>query len=278
MTAEDLASSDRSVLSEEQIRHFRTFGFLIFRGFLGGDEIDAMRREFESVFARTKRNLSPEMRDAYMSWPNLGPETPVLGGLLEDSRFYGVAEQLLGPDFVGISSNTGSFVHTTNWHPDSPEIDFRGVKFAIYLHPLDRDSGALRVIPGSHMAPLHSALNRTIHESGLPGEDVPAFAFDTQLGDVAVFDLRVWHSSFGGSEDRRLCTIQYYKDPATPEEEEAVRKQAQDVIGLRAKLARDAFDDPPPEYHPHWVSNPEGDPTRQRWIQWLKEWGFISVD
>jgi ectoine hydroxylase-related dioxygenase (phytanoyl-CoA dioxygenase family) len=32
------------------------------------------------------------------------------------------------------------------------------VKMAFYLEPVDADTGALRLVPGSHLEPLHSEL------------------------------------------------------------------------------------------------------------------------
>ena len=31
------------------------------------------------------------------------------------------------------------------------------------------------------------------------------------------------------------------------------------------------------QYHPSWLDNPEGNPRRERWINWLKEWGFVEA-
>ena len=43
-------------------------------------------------------------------------------------------------------------------HNADPTQDCYGVKFAYYLEPVDAESGALRLIPGSHKNPLHEDL------------------------------------------------------------------------------------------------------------------------
>ena len=31
------------------------------------------------------------------------------------------------------------------------------------------------------------------------------------------------------------------------------------------------------QYHPWWLENPENNPRRTRWINWLKKWGFVDA-
>jgi hypothetical protein len=85
---------------------------------------------------------------------------PALSALLEDDRVYGVIEELLGPGFVWIPSDGNIYVGDTEWHPDRREIlpDYSVIKIAFYLDPVGRESGCLRVIPGSHRDPLHGDL------------------------------------------------------------------------------------------------------------------------
>ena len=81
------------MLTEQQVSHFNTFGFLIFRQFFKPDEMKTINAEVESRLASTKRFTAPDDAPAYMSWPNLGPDTPFLAGLPEDPRICGTAEQ-----------------------------------------------------------------------------------------------------------------------------------------------------------------------------------------
>ena len=119
------------MLTEQQVSHFSTFGFVILRQMLNPDELKTINAEVELRLSGTKRYTSPDDEPAYMSWPNLGPETPFLAGLPEDPRIYGTAEQLYGEDAVGLSCNAGSFVNETRWHPDAD--DFHLARFQIRI-------------------------------------------------------------------------------------------------------------------------------------------------
>ena len=64
----------------------------------------------------------------------------------------------------------------------------RHLKVAFYLDDeLDAETGALRVIPGSH---LNEGLGDSLVAMDLEGADVPATVVDTRQGDVVLFDHR----------------------------------------------------------------------------------------
>ena len=157
---------------------------------------------------------------------------------------------------------------------------WRGFKFAFYLQPVDENTGALRLIPGSHKEPLHSELQRiTLKESaqgvvelsGLSVEDVPAYTARSQPGDVEAFDNHTWHASWGGSTDRRMCSLGYFFAPTTAEEEAAVREHAEQdgqIVQAFPQVRR----------NPNSIADAEGNSRRQRWIDALRKWGFIGTD
>ena len=60
------------MLTEQQVSHFNTFGFVIFRQLFNPDELKTINAEIESRLTSTKRYTSPDDAPAYMSWPNLG--------------------------------------------------------------------------------------------------------------------------------------------------------------------------------------------------------------
>ena len=265
------------MLTEQQVSHFNTFGFVIFRQLLSPDELKTINAEVALRLSGTKRYTSPDDDAAYMSWPNLGPETPFLAGLPEDPRICGAAEQLYGEDAVGLSCNAGSYVNNTHWHPDADDFHLHGFKFAFYLQPLRAADGALRFIPGSHRRPFHDEIHQNIGESPHDVRAVPAYSCETEPGDVVAFDFHLWHASWGGSTDRRMVSVIFIKNPHTPEEEIATRKAAVENVQLRATLARNTFDTPGPEYHPHWLENRRKSPKRQHWIDRMGELGYLDA-
>ena len=180
---------------------------------------------------------------------------------------------------MGTFSNSNSFDgDRTEWHPDVDEPHWHGIKFGFYLQPLDGSTGALRLIPGSHKEPLHSDLKSVeMMESndgakngtGLSVEQVPAFHARSEPGDVVLFDNHTWHASYGGSKDRRMCTVGYFASPTTPEEVVAVRFGAEQSANLARTFPR-------LRRHPDWVANPGGSRVRQGWIDTLRRWGFLD--
>jgi hypothetical protein len=261
------------MLTEQQIAHFRTFGFLIFRQHFSPDEVRTIRTEVRHGMETAYRHAPFDGTRRH--WlPMMGPETPFMARLLEDDRFCLAAEDMYGNDALGIISDANRYVGNTGWHPDTGSIHQYGVKFAYYLEPVGRESGALRLIPGSHRDPYHSGLKRNMGKSGLDVPDVPAYVCQSEPGDVVAFDLRTWHASWGGSNDRWMCTLVYYNNPKTPEEEQATRAQAQSNPKASAEFNRpDA-----PDFRLAWVANLEGNPRRQRWIDRMRELGFLAAD
>ena len=68
-----------------------------------------------------------------------------------------------------------------------------------------------------------------------------------------------------------MCSLGYFFSPTTPEEEAAVRvhvKRDAQIIQAFPQVRR----------HPNWITNAEGSPKRQRWIDALRKRGFIGTD
>ena len=268
------------MLTDRHVAQFETFGFVVLRGVLGSDELSAARAEFDTGLARAAAATERRGIRKQLNWSNLGPDTPFLGSLLEDVRFVGAAERFYGGEAIGYYANSNSFDgDRTEWHPDTSILLRRGVKFAFYLQPLDDTSGALRFIPGSHREPLHSGVRkigikesnlRVLDAGGLEVDEVPSYVARSEPGDVIAFDSRVWHASWGGRPDRRMCSLGYFAVPATAAEEDAMAELARQDAELLESFPLVAR----PQ---HWVRNPAGSPTRGRWIRALRQWGFAGV-
>ena len=84
---------------------------------------------------------------------------------------------------------------------------------ALYLDPVTATSGALRVIPGSQRygdafaEALQATLRQAPETLGMAGSQVPAIALESNPGDVVVFNQNTKHSAWGGSNRRRMFTI-----------------------------------------------------------------------
>jgi len=174
------------------------------------------------------------------------------------------------------------YVTDSAWHYDAGGWDATGVKFAFYLQPVRAYSGALRVIPGAHKREWFDELYhqeplgpKWTRQAASPEDKklamdaidtIPGYACESNPGDVVAFDLRMYHSSYGGSRDRHMCSVVYYADPSSPEELELIRMNA---IGLMNPRESDPWN--PPSMRKEWLANPQGSPRRQGWIDRLRE-------
>ena len=104
----------------------------------------------------------------------------------------------------------------------------------LYLDPLRRDTGALRIIPGSHRALLHESL-LPFHEAsasggnqryfGQRGEDIPAYAIETDPGDIVFFNNYLFHSVYGKVHPRRSIILRFVSIPRNDEHRAALRSE-----------------------------------------------------
>ena len=202
-------------LTPQQLNFMETFGFLHFPGLLE-DRIEAVIEAFEGVWAGHGGGHDGRPHDgtARSCIVPFAGQSEYLSSLLDDPRIDGILGSLLGDDYVYLGSDGNYYVGDTGWHSDGgwprPIVYY---KIAFYLDRLTRDSGAIRVIPGSHRygEGYAEALQAGVRESeeswGVSGGQVPAVAVETAPGDVVVFHQGTKHSAWGGGDRRRMFTL-----------------------------------------------------------------------
>lgn len=233
------------MLTDRQRAHFDVFGFLVFRQAFSPEETARISSTFDRVLEedRQGRPFEGHKRQAVTGFVEREEE---LTRLLEDDRIYPVIEQLLGPGFVWIGSDGNLYVGDTGWHPDGRHLEhqaYRWIKVAFYLDPVRRDTGCLRVIPGSHRGTLHQALKERWPKSdaaespyGISGAEVPAFPLESDPGDVVLFDQSLWHASFGGRTGRRMFTLNFGAKPQAEADYENLRSTHAKNLGFIADM------------------------------------------
>ncbi len=218
-------------LTSHQRDFMATFGYLYFPGLLK-DKIDAIDQAFEALMGE-HGGANHDGKQRFSMAPCIN-HSAYLCTLLDDDRITGIASGLLGEAYQYWNSDGNYYVGDTGWHSDTvwpALIPF--YKMAIYLDRMTRDSGALRVIPGSHRCgegfadQIHDQLFR-LKESwgGLDGSEIPAVALETQPGDLVVFDHATKHSAWGGNSKRRMFTLVFTEEhmgKALPHFQEVVR-------------------------------------------------------
>jgi hypothetical protein len=139
------------------------------------------------------------------------------------------------------------------------------------------DSGALRVVPGSHdpafAARVGAYWSRDPALQGFDGWPVPGVVLETGPGDVIAFDVHLFHSSAGG--ERRLAwTIEYLPWPGLgdPERLRVVRDLVVDTVDFdHGGYDRERW----PTWR-EWVAGARAVPSRQVTVERLRLLGVLG--
>ena len=142
-------------------------------------------------FPKNSMNLLDKERDGQpfpgesrQSLYGIAEITPLLTDLVEDDRIYKTVESLLGEGFMWLCSEGNLYVGDTDWHPDGTRLEYRPMKVSLYLDPLTKETGCLRVIPGSHRLPPCTKRSNPARSSVSPAPMSPVFPLESQPGDV----------------------------------------------------------------------------------------------
>ncbi len=237
--------------------HFSAFGFVVLR-----NAVDASRLSDEldrAVGTSPATLLETGVARAEYA-PMMAAITPYSLSLLD--RFQETATMLLGARTVPLRAKGVRYFGSTSWHADSLDAVVASIGFAAYLEPLRADTGALRVVPGSHRAEVRGDVLRYVTARGEAALDsLPAVAIATQPGDVIVFDEHLVHASAGGTV-RRQWRVDYFRDPTSQAEEAAVRAYIARVFPPDWDGGYDV--ERFPSYGPGWLESPRPAVARLR--------------
>src|SRR5262249_34191248 len=153
--------------------------------------------------------------------PMMCARTPTSLSLLD--RFETFAATLLDGPVVPLRAKGMRYTGDTAWHRDS-ESALPSVGFAAYLDPLRDETGALRVLPGSHHRQPGDQVAAWLATSDAPAavDAVPGSPISTDPGDVIAFDEHLFHASAGGAA-RLQWRVDYLLAPRSPQDEAAAR-------------------------------------------------------
>jgi hypothetical protein len=206
-------------LTQHQKNFFDTFGYLHLPGLLK-EKIDWIIAEHEAVFQQrgvvhdgTQRSCIVPFIDQRESFCTL----------LDDPRIVGLTAGLLGEDFNYLGGDGNFYAGDTGWHSDGFHHVGKYLKVALYLDPVARDTGCLRVIPGTHKLDIAASwearqARNALDLWGIEQRDVPCVALETQPGDIVAFNHNLMHASFGGGKRRRMFTLNFCAHCETAEE------------------------------------------------------------
>ena len=181
-------------LSPEQIQFFHTFGYLGFPGLLA-DRNDEITSAFETIWQEHGggHHGQPHTGEARSCIVPFIDQHQTLCSLLDDERILAIATSLLGTNFNYMGSDGNYYVGDTQWHSDGWKKSNHPIhlKIALYLDPLTRDTGALRVIPGSHLYGKYP--QDVLADPAAPHPDEVLLCGEE--GTVVVWNSHLWHGT-----------------------------------------------------------------------------------
>lgn len=179
--------------------------------------IEAVEAERGPVFTENRPRPGDTIKGSYRFKSHLLFKW--LSDVVRDPRILDRVEELLGPDIL--CWTTHWFIKEANstqyvsWHQDSnywgvESDDFVSVWLAV--SPSTKQSGCLRILPGSHhasaMAHVDTWAKDNMLTRGQAIQDIDeslAVSLELEPGEVALFDYRLAHASDpNSSDDRRI--------------------------------------------------------------------------
>ena len=250
-----LPLTTRFVLGPEITPEQRAFldehGFLVFDRVASRPEIDAILAEIarieamwvaegkESVYGIPLFVGRNEGKPFVQRFPFTSVFSDVIRDFVRDDRFLPV-RRLVGDEtrvgdrekdgvvFNRYIRTPGSVYPQLGWHTDGIRDVFYGrmpkqmLNIGLHFDRCTRDTGGLRLIPGSH---LQGLLGMMIGKRYYQNEPDPReIAVETEPGDLTVHDGRLWHrvegSPFTGEKSlRRSMYVPYLTDDYQPKGE-----------------------------------------------------------
>ncbi|AZN42154.1 phytanoyl-CoA dioxygenase family protein [Paenibacillus albus] len=210
-------------VTEQQQAFFDTFGYLVFRGLMQ-DRIMEITEEFDQVFHKHGGNFNGKPHNFKKTSTIVAflGHSEKLASLLDDPRVHNICSTLLGEDYNYLTSAGNKYVGDTGWHSDTTMDkkwpgNLKSINLSFYLDPVTRETGALRIIPGSQFIgdQFTERLKAQIHTADMQGQwgvdrtELPAIPIDIRPGDLLVFNNYVKHAAFGGGNNRRVLLINF---------------------------------------------------------------------
>ena len=216
------------MVTPQQKAFFDTFGYIRLRQQFSAEEMEAVSRETDKLLEE-QRGGGPPSGHQMEVVEDIIEQGEVMTRMLVDDRIFGTVEALLGPRFIwnGSGGSIDFTDATVRWHTDRPnEPHATTYSFHLYLEQLRADTGALRVIPGSHKSTLHDdllpvseqAADSTMKVYGLSPTDMPQAVIESDPGDIVFFSQKIYHSVGGKLPGRRFLKLRFAAWPETDEQ------------------------------------------------------------
>ena len=246
------------MLTELQKHEFGTFGFLLLKNFIPSDEMQVYINAFDPTMTKANGGVpwdrAPE--DHFVkTFYRYNPE--VYHRLLDHPKINDVVEDLLGEDYVFWNAAGWHRWGGTHWHHDDIAPDNQThLKFTFFLDPVRSNTGALRVLPGTHFLPARERMEGWYENNNCQDytEWPSAVILESNPGDAVIFNVKAYHAAFGETSNRRVIYINYIQKPTNSEEEDYLTSR---------------YDYENPLYTPELFE--DATPKRMRMLAFIKE-------
>jgi hypothetical protein len=269
------------MLTYQQIIEFRTFGFIVLHGMLEAGEAATLKNEVNGALVDAFGALGTDRGDLsgvsgdYLPLAT-GRAPLALALIADDPRLFGASAQLLGVPSVPTIGIATCFTANASWHNDQGP-DVGGVRFLAHLERRTADTGALRVIPGSHH-PDYAYQLCTFRvadpaSQGFRGWEWPAYVVESEPGDVIAFDMHLFHASVGGT-NRLAWTIDYLPWPGIGDVDRM--RVVRDLLIDSVEFAHEDYDWQRWPTWSEWESSAVGIPSRGVAVERLRLLGVLA--
>ncbi len=271
------------MLTHQQILHFRTFGYVTLRGLLSQNEAAMLRQEVTGALADAFGRIATEPNDLggisgdYLPLAvNRAPLSLAL--IADDQRTFLSSAELLGSATVPTVGIATCFTGDSTWHTrQGPGIG--GVTFWADLEPRTADTGALRLIPGSHLREFERRLceYRAAEPamSGFEHWEWPHVVVETELGDVVAFHAHLMNCTQGGTP-RLSWTIDYLPWPGLGHRDQMTI--VRDLIRDDAEFDQEDYDRDRWPVWREWAAGAAPIPSRATALERLELLGVLGSE
>lgn len=220
------------MISDEQVKFYKTNGYLAVENLFTQDEIEPLQRVLDEFIERGKKlRESDDVIELEESHTPENPrlrriirpdqQHPVFHDFVRRPKYVEVVSRLLGPNirlhFSKINLKMGGFGAPVQWHQDwafYPHTNNDVLVSAVLLDDMVEDNGPLVVLPGTHKGPIFDHHHQgsftgaiDVRSSGL--DFSKAVKLMAPAGSLLVFHARIVHGSDINRSSRNRRVIYY---------------------------------------------------------------------
>lgn len=217
------ALASDAYLTPEQVRFFDEHGYLVLRGRIPADLLARLQAAADAWIADGRAVAEGDPAASDYQWATRGGSRrmfrvdylhdkgqPASLELLGSPAVLGIAESLAGrnlvPTYESLVFKDEGDGAAIDWHQDAVHPrTHRIFNIDVYLDASRKGEGALRVAPGSHLAPVDVCQLQEEYGWDAPG----VIQVELEPGDVLVHDVMVVHGSEAVTGNRLRRTIYY---------------------------------------------------------------------